>query len=1246
MKKILFLLFLLISISARAETYYIKTGGSDAADGLTDATAWETITKVNTTWAAGTFAPGDSILFNKGNSFYGTITITESGTAGSPIYIGSYGTGADPIITGFQTLSSWTDAGGSIYYATLSSADDTTTMVTVDGVHTAMGRYPDSGTNLTFESHSTTVSITDTGIGDATDWAGADIVINKNWWILERARIKDHTGDVFTYQVYSGSSTSYVFDDRYYFIQNDLRTVTATNEWWHDYANSRLYIYGNPATKTVKAAALNYLINVGTNSDYITIDGLNLQGSIRHAINIGNELGSYGNNNNIIVKNCNIDFAGLCGISAWVSNVASAVCEFDGNTISHTGANGIFFRGNNIIVTDNNISYAGVVPGLSFKGNDNQGISAQGSASPSTITISRNNITYTGYNGIGVYYSVTGTTSYNYIAYAMQLLDDGGGIYYGSYSPYERIIDHNIILYTGRDNTANAYIARGLYLDSGADAATVTNNTIAHTLACGIALHSGDNNVIRNNLSYDNGYDFTFEVGQIVLYEDTDYPSCTLNTITNNQFIAKLAKQRAFIEDSFDAAEAILLGTTDSNYYARPIDNDMVMYYQADSATLATWQTFSSQDAHSSQGTVTVADTSEFYFKYNNSLIAVTYDLTEPKIDIEGNKYTYEFTLQPFESIVLFTDPAGIYTPTGLGWDPVYKKMNFKDEVNFVQGIKINGVPVIVSNELSKLSGLTATAGELNVLDGVDQTLDATEINTIKGATGNLQGQINALDAIDASKADTSLSNLASVAINTHLLPDTAGTINLGSGAKPFAKIFGGSTIVSDLSIGDSTSNTIAKFDSVAVFNGKLYAFIAGDTVGWGVLTADSEDITDHVIMLTDTTHTNGKHILYTQWQVDSIFAGFTSGFDSVYIYAKVDSLINVVGEQQSQIDLLWAAIDSLGLGDFNPPSFLSAEVGTFNDSILVVILNDSDVQQDSIPAVGAFTVKENGSAMGIEEIDIGNDTVYISLDALALEGYTYTVSYNKDFDYPQLQDSSENITPSWTNRTVTNNVFDAFPSIVSVTETLTNSTDRTSHPITMPGTVDEGDLLLVFFAADATNDTDPVSIDTDNSDDGWTDYNPSIAASTVVSKIFWKIADSDGDTLTVLTNEAQISSSQTYRITNFESTDPIDIVGHTSGGSQYPDPPAATGAYGADDYLWIVFYGADSYTSYATAAPTDFTGLEITYIDTGESGGSCSLNSAYRKYNVNGAYDPGTFTSNVANEAWQAYTIIINPIQ
>jgi hypothetical protein len=870
MKKILFLLFFLISISASAETYYVKTGGSDAAAGTSDALAWETITKVNTVWAAGTFVPGDSILFKAGDTFYGTITVTESGTSGSPMYIGRYGTGVNPIITGFQILSSWTDAGGSIYYATLSSASDTTSTLTVDGLLTALGRYPNAGTNLTYESHSTSVSITDTGLGDATDWAGADAVINKNWYILERVHITDHTGDALTYKPYYSSSVSSVNDNRYYFIQNDLRTLDVTNEWWHDYANSRIYIFGNPAAKTVKAAALNYLIDLGTARDYITIENIRLEGSIRNAINIGSETGFFGNNDHIIIKNCQIEFAGINGISAWVSNVASAECVFEGNTIANTGSAAIFSRGNNIIITDNVISYAGIVPGMAFKGNDCQGIWAQGSTNPANYTIERNRITYTGHNGIGVYFQSAGSTSYNYIAYAMQKTDDGGGIYYGGISAHERIIDHNIVLYTGIGNPNGSYITRGIYMDSGADGAIITHNTVAHTLNSGLNFHSGDNNEVHDNILYDNGYQFTYPPAGIQIYEDSDFPSTTGNNISRNQFIAKLATQYAFTEMGYSAGEAAALGTFDNNYYARPIDNDNVIYYQGAEHTLASWQTFSFQDAASSQGTQTVTDTSEFYFIYNDSIGARTYTLSEPKIDIEGNKYAYSITLQAFESAVLFYDPAGIYSPTGLGWEDILSKRNFKDEVNFVQGIKINGVPVIVSNELSKLSGLTSTAGELNVLDGVDQTITAIEINTIKGATGNLQGQINAIEAstVDDSKADTSLSNLSSVAINTHLLPDTTETIDLGSSLKKFGNIFGTATnftsvttstvtasgLVSTGAIRVGTDDTGSNVDSLKISGTTVGAWDEATQLSWDFPAADEGELGTYAKLITDTT--------------------------------------------------------------------------------------------------------------------------------------------------------------------------------------------------------------------------------------------------------------------------------------------------------------------------------------------------------------------------------------------------------
>ena len=74
--------------------YYISTAGSDTNDGLTTATPWQTLSKVN----GFTFAPGDIISFNGGQAWTGTgsapaLTIAQSGSSGSPITINSYGTG-------------------------------------------------------------------------------------------------------------------------------------------------------------------------------------------------------------------------------------------------------------------------------------------------------------------------------------------------------------------------------------------------------------------------------------------------------------------------------------------------------------------------------------------------------------------------------------------------------------------------------------------------------------------------------------------------------------------------------------------------------------------------------------------------------------------------------------------------------------------------------------------------------------------------------------------------------------------------------------------------------------------------------------------------------------------------------------------------------------------------------------------------------------------------------------------------
>ena len=76
-------------------TYFIDaTAGSDANNGATPATAWQTLAKVTAT----TFQPGNAICFKAGGAWTGALALKGSGSAAAPIVIDQFGTGAKPRI--------------------------------------------------------------------------------------------------------------------------------------------------------------------------------------------------------------------------------------------------------------------------------------------------------------------------------------------------------------------------------------------------------------------------------------------------------------------------------------------------------------------------------------------------------------------------------------------------------------------------------------------------------------------------------------------------------------------------------------------------------------------------------------------------------------------------------------------------------------------------------------------------------------------------------------------------------------------------------------------------------------------------------------------------------------------------------------------------------------------------------------------------------------------------------------------
>lgn len=112
-----FVAFLFIGVSsARATTYYVDaTAGVDSNSGTSTAAAWKTTAKV----VGASFAAGDNILFKRGESWAGYITVNASGASGTPITFGAYGTGALPLIDG--TTYSNTFSVGNHSYITVDS---------------------------------------------------------------------------------------------------------------------------------------------------------------------------------------------------------------------------------------------------------------------------------------------------------------------------------------------------------------------------------------------------------------------------------------------------------------------------------------------------------------------------------------------------------------------------------------------------------------------------------------------------------------------------------------------------------------------------------------------------------------------------------------------------------------------------------------------------------------------------------------------------------------------------------------------------------------------------------------------------------------------------------------------------------------------------------------------------------------------------------------------------------------------
>ncbi|MFF8614027.1 right-handed parallel beta-helix repeat-containing protein [Streptomyces sp. NPDC015350] len=81
-------------------TYYVDAAsGDDDASGRNEAAAWKSLARASRL----TLGPGDRLLFKAGQRWKGRLDVRGAGAVGNPAFVGSYGSGAKPLIEGGGT---------------------------------------------------------------------------------------------------------------------------------------------------------------------------------------------------------------------------------------------------------------------------------------------------------------------------------------------------------------------------------------------------------------------------------------------------------------------------------------------------------------------------------------------------------------------------------------------------------------------------------------------------------------------------------------------------------------------------------------------------------------------------------------------------------------------------------------------------------------------------------------------------------------------------------------------------------------------------------------------------------------------------------------------------------------------------------------------------------------------------------------------------------------------------------------
>lgn len=622
---ILVILLTLINerVAAQSNYYFSSSSGDDSRSvqqAQNPLTPWKSIDKLNSFFEK--VLPGDSILFKRGDTFYGALTVNKPGTKDHPIVISAYGKGVNPVLTGFSILSFRKSSGNNIYEAVVPGDKPKISCVVINNTLQPIGRFPKTtaeyGGYLYFEGHSGDDQITDNELKETPNWTGGEIVIRKNHWVLDKTPILSHNGNSLKFIPVTKFYP--LVDESGYFIQNHPSTLTENGDWCYNSSDRKIKIFFSTVPPDAKVSTIDQLLTI--NADFIKISNISFEGANTKSIYAENCA-------SLSIDHCSINFSGTFAAQM---NRISGDFQFNDNQISNSLNNAVSVFNRSKLensfctIRNNTIVNTGIIAGMGESGDGKyKGLVVN---SENGALIEYNTIKNTGYvplefNGNNI------LVKNNIIDNYLLVKQDGAGIYtWNGGNPLRihsnLVIKGNIVCngigdpfgtIGGRTTRPSA---NGIYMDNNVNHIEILDNTVYNVSGKGNHNNSPCFITMAGNTFFNIGLCFDF----VRYVNDGSSPANGGNDITNMNFHHNLffttspenmacsyADRGVNFPDSSTILKRIsAIGVVDHNYYHLPNElgfsymyrnNKSSRFISSPQMTFENWRTFTGFDKNS-----------------------------------------------------------------------------------------------------------------------------------------------------------------------------------------------------------------------------------------------------------------------------------------------------------------------------------------------------------------------------------------------------------------------------------------------------------------------------------------------------------------------------------------------------------------------------------------------------------------------------------------------------------------------